>query len=183
MGMGRGRPESQGLVNETTINVAGLLQDAVGGTRDYELRLDAFALADDLQAARLVGTVRLTRLSDVIMASVQLEGQVHMDCVRCLRTYVEAFRTRFEEEYRQTVDVRTGGHVRVDRTEEETEELFEINELHELDLGEAIRQHVILNLPMRPDCGEECPGPEPMARDDAEIDERLLRLSALLEGD
>ncbi|MBA2755135.1 MAG: DUF177 domain-containing protein [Chloroflexota bacterium] len=181
--MGRGRPESQDLVNESTINVAGLLQDAVGGKREYGIRLDAFALADDLQAARLGGIVRLTRLSDVILASVRLEGQVHMECVRCLRTYVEAIRTRFEEEYRPTVDVRTGGHVHVDRTEEETDELFEINELHELDLGEAIRQHVILSLPMRPDCGEDCPGPAPLARDESEIDERLARLGALLDGD
>jgi len=174
------------LVNDTVVNVAGLLQDLVGSKRDYGLRLDAFALADDLQAARLEGAVRLTRLSDEILAAVRLKGQVHLECVRCLRIYVEDFRAQFEEEYRQTVNVRTGAGIKPDRDPDEVEDMFEIDELHQIDLAEALRQHVILSLPMRPDCGIECPGPAPVVGDEgrtAEVDERLAALAALLDRD
>ena len=58
------------LVNDTVINVAALLRELTGATRDYRFRLDRFQLDADLAAVGVDGRVRLTRLSDAILVSV-----------------------------------------------------------------------------------------------------------------
>ncbi len=63
------------------------------------------------------------------------------------------------------------------------DERFSINDAHELDIREPLRQELIISLPMRPDCGDRCPGP-PVIADDGEdgIDNRFAALGALLNG-
>jgi uncharacterized protein len=171
------------LTNETAVNVVALLKEPVGSKRVYSMHLDAFPLADDLQAARLDGEVRLTKLRDEILGAATLAGQVHLDCVRCLRTYVQDVEVTFAEEFRQVVDAWTGVVVSNEREpdEEAEREAFEISSNHEIDLGEAIRQHLLLALPMRPDCGDICPGPDTTEAGETPVDDRLAALAALLD--
>lgn len=177
--------ESRGrdLTNETAVNVVALLKEPIGSKRVYAMRLDAFPLADDLQAARLNGEVRLTKLRDEILGAAVMQGQVHLDCVRCLRTYVQDVEVEFAEEFRQVVDVWTGIDVEHehDRDEGVEPEGFEISSNHEIDLAEAIRQHLLLALPMRPDCGDVCPGPDTTEVGESPVDDRLAALAALLD--
>ena len=64
-----------------------------------------------------------------------------------------------------------------------------IDENHELDLREPLRQEILVALPMRPDCGADCPGPDLLevgGEDDASddlVDERLAALASLLGDD
>jgi uncharacterized protein len=152
----RGQPVE--LTNETAINVAGLLKGLVGATRSYTIHLDRLPLGDGLAAEDVDGTVQLTRLRDGIIADVELAGVVSLQCVRCLREYDQAFETAFSEEFRQSVDLRTG--VEIPPEEDEDEETSLIDENHELDLAEVTRQEILVALPMRPDCGPSCPGPD-----------------------
>ena len=174
------------LRNETVVNVAGLLKGQVGATRTYHLALDTFAPDGEVVARQVEGTVRLTRLRDAVMASIVASGLAPLECVRCLREYDQPFEIAYDEEYWQTVDVRTGlglGHVRA-----EDEEVSFINENHELDLKEPLRQEILVSLPMRPDCGPECPGPDLLEVGDATsaedvVDDRLAALASLLVDD
>ncbi len=175
------------LRNDTAVNVVGLLKSQTGDTRSYRLVLDTFEADAETIARHIVGDVRLTRLRDAIMAGVSATGVVSLTCVGCLREYDQPFRVEFDEEYRQTVDVRTG----VDLDDEPAdEELFSrIDENHELDLREPLRQEILVALPMRPDCGPDCPGPDVLevggedgASDDV-VDERLAALASLLAED
>ena len=59
------------LHNETGVNVAALLQEPVGSSRSYPLTLDGFPLDDELLATDVSGTVKLTRLSDEIIARIR----------------------------------------------------------------------------------------------------------------
>jgi uncharacterized protein len=181
--MAAGRVQGMDLVDETAINVVGLLKESVGSARIYKLRLSRFDLDDDLVARDVRGEIRLTKLANGVMAAVSAVGQVELECVRCLRPYDEPFDLTFTEEYRQTVDVRTGLGLDVDL--EDVEEPSIIDENHEIDLGEALRQEVIVALPMRPDCGEACPGPDQVATEaaDEEIDDRFAALGRLLENE
>ena len=88
---------------------------------------------------------------------------------------------RFAEEYRIAYDVRTGLGVAGETEEDE----FEISAAHELDLSEPLRQEILIELPMRPSCGDGCPGPPSVGQADEneEIDERFAALSALLEDE
>lgn len=181
------RGHEQEIRNDTAVNVAGLLKGATGAVRTYRLVLDRFPLDDELVADDVVGDVRLTRLRDGIIAKVAVEGTVELECARCLREYDERFATAFDEEFRQMVDVRTG--IDLLPNGDEDDHTAWIDENHELDLGEVLRQEILVALPMRPDCGERCPGPEVLvvgAAEDAPanraVDDRLAAL-ALLLGD
>lgn len=156
MSADRGQPMT--LTDIPAINVAGLLKGLVGARRNYEIHLERLPLGDGMAAEEVEGEVRLTRLRDGIIADVEIAGVAPIECVRCLREYDQAFVTSFSEEFRQSVDLRTG--VEIPPEEDEDEETSLIDENHELDLSEVMRQEILVALPMRPDCGPSCPGPD-----------------------
>ena len=169
------------LYNETVVNVAALLKEQVGATRAYPLTLDRFALDSDLVAENVAGTVKLTRLSDEIIAGIRARGTVTLECQRCLRSYAQPFRADFDEEFREAYDVRTGAGVKSGRPDDER---FAIDENHELDFSEPLRQEILVSLPMRPACGDDCPGPDVLESGDADaVDDRLAALAVLLDDD
>jgi uncharacterized protein len=173
------------LRNDTALNVAGLLKGQTGAIRSYRLVLDAFDADGETIARDIQGDVRLTRLGDGIMARVAATGVAPMTCVRCLREYDQPFEIDFDEEYRQTVDVRTG--LDLDGAQADDDLSSRIDENHELDLREPLRQEILVALPMRPDCGLECPGPDVLEVGSEEsgdvVDERLAALASLLGDD
>ena len=175
------------LRNDTAVNVVGLLKGQTGATRSYHLLLDTFEADGETTARDIDGDVRLTRLRDAIIARVSAAGVAPMICARCLREYDQPFEVEFDEEYRQTVDVHTGTDLGGEPADDEL--VSRIDENHELDLREPLRQEILVALPMRPDCGLECPGPDVLevgGEDDASddlVDERLAALASLLGDD
>jgi uncharacterized protein len=172
------------LHNDTAINVAGLLKGQTGQTREFSLSLDRFSLDDGLVAEGVIGELRLTRLRDGVMAQLEAAGTVELECVRCLRAYSEPFTVEFSEEYQQIVDVRTGVDVPLET--ELDEDTSRIDDNHILDIGEVLRQEILVALPMRPDCGDQCPGPDLSRLEAGEVaeepvDDRLAALAALLD--
>ncbi len=167
------------LHNETVVNVAALLRDLLGSSRSQPFELERFVLDDDLVAQDFTGEVRLTKLTDEILASVKGSGSVKLECQRCLEPYVQPVSIQFSEQFRIAFDVRTGAGLPVSTGEDE----FEISAAHELDFGEPLRQEILIELPMRPSCGEQCPGPPAIASDETEeqVDQRLAALAALLD--
>jgi uncharacterized protein len=160
-------PERTGqitLENDTVINVAALLREVSGAFRSYRFHLDRFDLDDGLSAIDVEGDVRLTRLSDAILAAVSARCVVELECQRCLNTFNQQVRIAISEEFRIAYDVRRGTAIESDA--EELDERLEVSENHELDFGEPMRQEIIVELPMRPVCGDDCPGPPTFANDD-----------------
>ena len=176
------------LLNDTRLNVAALLQEPVGSSREIRFSLDELPLDRDLAAHAIEGTARLTRLRDAVLVAAKSRGVAQLECARCLSTYDQPFVAEFAEEFRQTVDVHSGrdlDHVHEgDVDEVDDEPGFIIDENHELDLAEALRQWVVLELPMRPDCGELCAGPElTRVGDEETVDSRFAALANLLPED
>lgn len=171
------------LLNDTVINVAALLREPMGATRSLDLHLESVPLDDVLVAKNFDGQVRLTRLTDDILASINGTAQVELECQRCLESFIQPVQVKFSEEFRIAYDVRTG--IGVDDAAEDEDEEFEISANHELDFREPLRQEILIELPMRPSCGENCPGPPQVdqGEDDETIDERLAALSALLDDE
>jgi uncharacterized protein len=180
--MAGGGDQTRELRNDTAVNVAGLLKAQVGATRTYRLHLDALEADEETVAREIEGRVRLTRLRDAVMASVTASGVAQLECVRCLREYEQPFAVAFDEEFRQTVDVRTGLDLDLDSVDDG--QVSWIDENHELDLREPLRQEILVALPMRPDCGADCPGPDQVVGDNEDVvDERLAALANLLGDD
>lgn len=188
--MTTGKQESIELVNDTGLNVASLLLEDVGSTRNLHLTLTSFPLDEELVASNVLGAFRLTRLRAGILASGKLTGTVELECSRCLNLYEQSFSTQLTEQFRQTVDVRSGAgvtpSVRKEQpaADDDDEIGFEINDAHEIDLTELLRQNILLSLPMRPDCGDACPGPPDVDNGpDADVDARFAALQDLLDDE
>lgn len=175
------------MQNETAVNVAGLLKSQIGATRSYRLHLDQFDADGGTIAKDVEGDIRLTRLRDGVMATLKVKGVAPLECAGCLREYEQPFAIEFDEEFVQTVDVRTGTGLGADLFDAEGGERSRIDENHEIDVREPLRQEILVALPMRPSCGPDCPGPDVSedadAASDEIVDDRLAALASLLRDD
>lgn len=167
------------LRNDTVLNVAALLREQQGAFRSYRFVIDRFDLGDDLCASDLAGQVRLTRLSDAILIAVKGQATVTLECQRCLETYEQPVSVAFSEEFRIAYDVRRG--TLIESESDELDERLEVTENHELDFSEPMRQEIIVALPMRPVCGDNCPGPPEYTDEDDTPMGQFAALASLLE--
>lgn len=166
-------------------NVAQLLLAPVGTTRSYDIEEETFQ-ADELEVRGLHGHILLTRLREDILLQGTLDAEVTLECSRCLEPYVQPLHMELELEFQPSVAVATGEPLPLP----EDDTIFVIDSRHILDLTDAIREQVILNLPMRPLCREECLGLCPICGQNLnegpcpghseEVDDRLAVLGRLL---
>jgi DUF177 domain-containing protein len=171
-------------------NVAQLLKSSVGATLDVKLDpADRLELADDRVrlAGDIVGTVRLHRTNQGILADGSAAAPVELTCDRCLEPYITEVMFPLREQFYPTVDVVTG----VELPAPDTDVAFGISQNHMLDLREALRQNLLLALPMqslcRPDCAGLCPqcgrnrNTDPCDCAPERDDDRFAALRALLD--
>jgi uncharacterized protein len=136
-------------------NVAQLLQEDPGSTRRHELDEPPYRIDEGVEAiSPLTGTVRLNRTNRGVLADADVATDLRLECSRCLEEVVVPIRAQITEEYYPTVDLRSG--VTVDRPDGGAG--YMLNEAHELDLTEPVRQSILLELPMKPLCRGDCAG-------------------------
>jgi uncharacterized protein len=152
---------------DTTIHVAQLLQEAVGATRQRHVAAVALPLDEELVARGVEADVKLTRIPAGVLAEGDADATVRMVCMRCLEEFEQLVHAEFADEYRPTVDVLSGVELSADGVDEAEAEYLPIDGAHILDLGESLRQAIVLALPMAPHCREDCPGLTGTTADDA----------------
>ncbi len=148
-------------------NVAQLLKEPVGATRNGRVNVSLTDLVPDLAKTQegpeagtdglelsLAGPVRLMHTVDGVMVQADLEGEVPVQCARCLEPVTVPIEVPVEEIYRPTLDVVTGQPI---RPEEEDQALW-IDEHHILDMTEVLRQDVLVALPVHVLCRDDCKG-------------------------
>jgi uncharacterized protein len=86
-----------------------------------------------------------------------VEADVELQCSRCLENFSVPVEASLEEEFQPTVDVMTGYVVKRDEAEE-NDAAFHIDANHMMDLTEPVRQAILVALPMKPLCREDCKG-------------------------
>ncbi|HEV7126804.1 MAG TPA: DUF177 domain-containing protein [Ktedonobacterales bacterium] len=171
-------------------NVAQLMKAPVGTV----LRVDLDP-ADDLVldeesvalAGEPSGGFRLHRTNQGILADGAVTAPVELICDRCLSPFTTTLTFDVREEFYPTIDVNTG----LSLPPITNELIFPIDANHLLDLREAIRQQLLLALPMRTICRADCAGLCPTCghnRNEGPCDcqpevgdERFAVLRALLE--
>jgi uncharacterized protein len=137
-------------------NVAGLLGDDPGSTRDYEIAGVTIDLGDGLRLADPIeGHVRLARTNRGLIVSADLTTSIEAECARCLRDIEVPIEISIEEEALPTIDIHTGSPV---APEEGEDEPLRLTDHHELDLETAVREAILLAEPIAPLCREDCPG-------------------------
>jgi len=173
----------------TLFNVAGLLHEPPGATRDVRLRDHYVTLGPDIElAGPLDADLRLQRTNRGIIVRGELRAPLRRTCSRCTDPYVEEVHVPIEEEFLPSVDLESGAPVRAEGADVDV--ALRINEHHEVDLAGVFHDELALTEPMHPLCRPDCPGlcsecGEKLDRGEhdhggEEIDPRLAGLAALL---
>lgn len=135
-------------------NVAQLLQDPIGSTRDYVVDDDVLAPGEPWESAHVTGKVRVLRTHRGILVTGALATTIGATCGWCLEPVDLALELPIEEEYFPQIDIYSGLPVAIP----EDAEAFLIDKHHILDLSEAVRQAIVLEIPISPRCREDCRG-------------------------
>lgn len=128
-------------------NLVSLLKEPVGSKMSFDIDEAQQRLAEDLCVDFVRGTVDFTCINRGIVGEGQLHSQVQLECARCLETFVQPLDLHLEAQFGSS-PIRPQG----DTTN------FPIAGKGILDLTAALREHVLLDLPMRPLCKLNCRG-------------------------
>jgi uncharacterized protein len=175
----------------TSFNVAGLLHEPPGATRDARLRDHYVNLGPDVElAGPLDADIRFQRTNRGILVRGELRALLRRTCARCNDPYVEEMRLPVSEEFLPSLDPETGAPL---RSEPQDEAALQIDGHNEIRLDGVFHDELSLTEPMHPLCRPDCPGlcaecGERLGRGDhrhgdAEIDPRLAALAALLQDE
>jgi uncharacterized protein len=142
-------------VDALSYNVASLLRSAPGTERRYPVDDVQIDVADDLKLAQPInGEVRLSRTGRSVLARAHLTTAIEGYCSRCLTAIVAPIDVDIEEEALPSIDIDTGLPVDV----EQEPDALRLDDHHELDLAEPVREAISLAEPITLLCREECRG-------------------------
>jgi len=136
-------------------NVAQLLKGPIGATQHKSIEAGIAVLDEDIElVSPVTGRVCLLRTDAGILVQGRVQAEVELPCSRCLTPLVLSLATAVEEEFQAS-----GRFAADNRASDEAEDTaLVIDEHHVLDLGEVIRQQLLLALPIRPVCRSDCAG-------------------------
>lgn len=150
-------------------NIASLL-GSVGATASFHFFENMESIIADKGEAHLEGPVladiSLLNTGNRILADFDVSARVTARCSRCLSEFTLPVRIQFKEEYRRALEaapkaqrpVETDGSTEIEENEDREEaEVFTFYG-DNIDFDEAVRQNLILALPMKFVCDEACRG-------------------------
>ena len=134
-------------------NLAQLLREPTGSTRDYEV--DDLFVGPEGGMDRAQGWVRVIRTHQGFIVRAELETLVSLTCSRCIDSFESRSKLTMEEETFPNDDSETDQTIEL---AEETLGEIHLDDQHVLDMGEVVRQYVLTAVPIKPLCCEECSG-------------------------
>jgi len=137
-------------------NVAQLMKSDVGTLLATDFQEDdEVTLDDDLKVVGPInGHARMRRTNQGLLVDGWVDLTLKLNCTRCLKDFEQPLHVTFEELFYPTVDVVTGMPIPAF----DEEEAFPLDDHHQLDLTEALRQNVLTAIPMVTLCREDCQG-------------------------
>lgn len=133
------------------INVSQLLRSPIGTARNYKVA-ETVGIADSQSIAQ--GEIKLVYTGRGILVKGALQSKIEITCSRCLSLFSYPLTINIEEEYFATTDMVSGASLPLP----EEPGYFTIDEYYVLDLTEAIYQYIMLAIPIKPLCREDCAG-------------------------
>lgn len=140
---------------EVEYNVAQLLKAPIGVTQHRSIEADVAVLDEEIElVSPVIGQVCLLHTDAGILVQGRVQTEVELPCSCCLTPFVFSLAASVEEEFQAS------GHFAADnRASDKAEDAaLVIDEHHVLDLGEVIRQQLLLALPIHPVCRSDCAG-------------------------
>jgi uncharacterized protein len=128
------------------LNVSHLLKAPIGTKDEVHLDTEAITLGNDLDLHYLRGTIHLTRSTNSLLAEGELETTLDSQCVRCLADFVLPLIVELD-------DLAFGLPYTSPK-----EYQYRVNEDGWLFLDRALREQILLSVPIRPLCRAACRG-------------------------
>lgn len=135
-------------------NVATLLKEPVGSTRDYDLDSGVLIENDEPHVERVAGHATLLRTNDGLLVTARVDGSQRERCSRCLREIAVPVHLEIVEQFYLSVDPVTGAKV----PPPEDPDALRIDARHTLDLEDTVRQYWTVSRAMQPLCRPDCRG-------------------------
>lgn len=123
------------------VNVARLLKEPVGSSQSYQAK----EIVNEPVSDSIEGELMLIHTSHGVLVRGELNFEVELQCSRCLNAFLHSMSFSIEEEFLLASSPDQSVDIAIDNN-------------HMLDLGEIIRQYILLNLPMKSLCQPHCAG-------------------------
>jgi uncharacterized protein len=123
--------------------------------------------------------LKLMNTGGTILVSGTLKTTVKLNCSRCLKDFDLPVDIKIEEEYSKRQVPPRAGKAGEEIELKEKDFVFEIGEDNIIDLDEAIRQNIIVSLPIKTVCNKACKLPEIVKDKEKKIDPRLAKLATI----
>jgi uncharacterized protein len=125
-----------------------LLTEPVGTILEFSIDTGPERLGDDVEVAFLRGEVQLLRMDYGILAQGTIATQVETQCVRCLAPISYPLTIRLAEQFAHDPQA----------MDQDEDPVFPIVGRRMIDLALPLREHVLLDLPLRLLCRPDCRG-------------------------
>jgi uncharacterized protein len=136
----------------TLIHVAQFLKEEPGSRRDIEVRETDHKLGDVELAAPLEASAELVRTQRGILVTMPYQATVRLTCGRCLNEFDFHIEDKFQDEVLAPLGE---SH---ERDSNRDDDALRIGVDYMLDLGEILRQELVMQTPIQPICRHDCPG-------------------------
>lgn len=135
-------------------NVAQLMKALVGTSLEADIHEDNVKLEDLDVVGPVTGHVRMRRINQGLLVDGWVDLTIRLSCTRCLKDFEQPLHVQLDERFVPTIDVVTG----MPLPQNDEDDVFPIDDHHLVDLTDAIRQRVLLDIPMVTLCSEACAG-------------------------
>jgi len=164
--------------NPLLLNIGFIIHQTVGYVREFPFDFERIFLPPDTELLNLTGTVRVTRTTQGLLVQGDFQAEMKVECSRCLTEFLQPLQAEFTDLYAFT------------RNAVAESELI-LPENGKIDLAPALRDEMLLSVPINPVCQPDCKGLCPICgenrnetdcqHDTQENDPRLDALRSLLE--
>jgi uncharacterized protein len=139
-------------------NVSGLLGESAGAVRDYAVRAVELTPDEDVTLAGPIdGRIHLGRTNRGLLVDADFTTTLATQCARCLRDVTVPLAFEIHDEALPAIDIHSGRAVSLSPEDEEAG-VIRLTDHHELDLEQAVREAIVMALPIAPLDREDCPG-------------------------
>ncbi len=129
------------------LNLGFFLPQSIGYHHDFPFEFDEIEFTEDFSLRHFDGTVTVSRTPQGLLAQGVFEGNLELECVRCLKPYEHRLHWEMTELYL----------FKREKIEGEEEQLL-LPENAQIDIERFVREEALLDLPINPICKEDCQG-------------------------
>lgn len=128
-----------------------------GSSAEHEINMTFKEMEGMTLTAPVLGSMTISSSGLVLLLEGAVDTEVELLCARCGMLYPQPVHAAFQEDFVVRPAQSPGQGPRVEEEEEPESRVF-IEGTLDLNLDELLRQSILLALPLKPLCAENCPG-------------------------